>query len=126
MTENNARETSADRWSSWRRGATVSVTPAGTRLYRVLGCDAECIIGLSTTQLSLMGAAPKATASAGDVLAYLDRTGYLRAWEYRVSGSDRQGWYAEPTRQIRLFAHRTIHIAPFDPATDVERLANAA
>jgi len=56
-----AQETSADRWSSWRRGVTVTVTPAGTRLYRVVTCDAECIIGLSLEQLALLGTRSSAT-----------------------------------------------------------------
>ena len=56
MATRDARETSAERWASWRRAATVSVTPADTRLYRVVTDDAERIIGLGTTQLALIGA----------------------------------------------------------------------
>ncbi len=80
MTAKDARETSADRWSSWRRGASLSVIPSGTRLYRVVTRDAERIIGLRTTQMSDMGTCSRAIGSAGDLLAYLNRSGSLRAW----------------------------------------------
>ena len=125
MTTKDARETSADRWSSWRRGVILSVIPSGTRLYRVVACNAERIIGLPTTQMSEMGTPSRAIDSAGDLLAYLERTGSLRAWEYRVSGNNLEGWRAEPTRQISLFARRTIRIEPFDP-TDPPTLGNTS
>jgi hypothetical protein len=121
MATKNARETSADRWSSWRRAATVSVTPAGTRLYRVVTCDAERIIGLDTTQLPLVG-----SGSVGDLLAYLDGAGCLRVREYQVAWNDLEGWSAEPAGYLPLFSRQTIWIAPFDPDTDLERLADAA
>ena len=121
MPTNNAQETSADRWSSWRRGATVSVTPADTRLYRVVTDDAERIIGLGTTQLALIGARSSATDSAADLLAFLDRTGFLRAWEYYVAEAGTQAWHAEPIRELSLFARETICIEPFDPRAPARR-----
>ena len=117
MPANDAQGTSAERWSSWRRGATVSVTPADTRLYRVVTHDAEHIIGLGKTQLALIGARSSATDSAGDVLAFLERTGFLRTWEYRVSEDGLEAWCAEPVRELSLFARRTVRIEPFNPAT---------
>ena len=122
----DAQETAADRWSSWRRGVTVTVTPADTRLYRVVTCDAECIIGLSLEQLALLGTRSSATQAADDLLAYLDRTGYLRAREYRLSEDKSASWIAEPTGELALFARHTICIEPLDPETDLERLAYAA
>lgn len=116
MPTNDARGTPADRWPSWRRGATVSVTPADTRLFRVVTDDAEHIVGLGTTQLALIGARPSARDSAGDLLAFLNRTGFLRAWAYRITGNDSSSWTAEPLRELSLFARETIRIEPFDPA----------
>ena len=63
MATKHAQETSADRWSSWRRAATVSVTPADTRLYRVVTGDAERIIGLDKTQLPSVGSGSVTTPS---------------------------------------------------------------
>lgn len=126
MTAKDARETSADRWSSWRRGVILSVIPSGTRLYRVVTCDAECIIGLSVEQLALLGTRSPATQAADDLLAYLHRTGYLRAREYRLAEGKSASWSAEPTGQLALFARDTICIEPLDPETDLERLAYAA
>lgn len=121
MATKNARETSADRWSSWRRAATVSVTPAGTRLYRIVTCDSERIIGLGTTQLPLVG-----SGSVGDLLAYLDGAGCLRVQEYRIAWNDLEGWVAEPAGNMPLYSRQTVWIAPFDPTADLERLACAA
>lgn len=126
MPAKHAQGTSADRWSSWRRGATVSVTPADTRLYRVVTDDHDRIIGLGTTQLALIGARSSATESADDVLAFLDRTGFLRAWEYRITGNDLEAWCAEPVRELSLFARRTVHIESFDPRTHLQHLGNTA
>jgi hypothetical protein len=122
----DAQGTSADRWSSWRRGATVSVTPADTRLYRVVTDGTERIIGLGTTQLALIGARASARDSAGDLLAFLGRTGFLRAWEYRVAGNDLEAWCAEPVRELSLFARRTASIEPFDPRTHLRHAGNTA
>lgn len=121
MAPRDARETSADRWSSWRRAATVSVTPAGTRLYRVVTCDAERIIGLDTTQLPRVG-----SGSVGDLLAYLDGAGCLRVREYRIAWSDLEGWVAEPAGDLPLLAGQTVWIAPFDTKADPEHLGQAA
>ena len=121
MPTKDARETSAHRWTSWRRGVTVSVTPADTRLYRVVTDDAEHIIGLGTTQLALIGARASATESAGDLLAFLDRTGFLRAQEYRIAGNDPEAWSAEAVGEVSLFARDTICIEPFDVATHGHR-----
>jgi hypothetical protein len=121
MATKDAHGTSADRRSSWRRGATGSVTPAGTRLYRVVTDDAEHIIGLGTTQLALIGARPSATESAGDVQAFLHRTGFLRTWEYRVAGDGLEAWSAEPVRELSLFARRTLRVEPFDPGAHQQR-----
>ena len=121
MATKNAQETSAERWSSWRRATTLSVTPAGTRLYRVVTCDAARILGLDTTQLPLVG-----SGSVGDLLACLDGAGCLRAREYRISWNDLEGWTAEPAGHLPLFARQTVWIAPFDPDTHLERVASAA
>jgi hypothetical protein len=126
MSGKDAQETSADRWSSWRRGVTVTVTPADTRLYRVVTCDAERIIGLSVEQLALLGTRSSATQAADDLLAYLDRTGYLRAREYRLFEGKSGYWTAEPTGQLALLARDTICIEPLDPETHLERIAYAA
>lgn len=121
MATMDARETSADRWSSWRRAATVSVTPAGTRLYRVVTRDTERIIGLDTTQLPSVG-----SGSVGDLLARLDGAGCLRVRAYRVAWNDMEGWVAEPAGILPLLAGQTVWIGPFDPATCPERLSRAA
>ena len=120
MPANDTQGTSADRWSSWRRSATVSVTPADTRLYRVVTDDAERIIGLGTTQLALIGARSSARDSADDLLAFLDRTGFLRVWEYRIAGNDLEALNAEPVGELSLFARETISIEPFDPRTHAQ------
>jgi hypothetical protein len=121
MPSKDARETSAHRWSSRRRGAAVSATPTDTRLYRVVTDDAEHIIGLGPTQLALIGARASATESAGDLLAFLDRTGFLRAQEYHVAGKDAQAWNIEAVGELSLFARDTICIEPFDVLTHARR-----
>ena len=126
MPAKDAQERSADRWSSWRRGATVSVIPAGTRMFRVFTKDAERIIGLGAGDLALMGARASATESAGDVLVYLDRVGFLRARQYGVTGNDRDGWVAEPGRELALLADRILCVELLDPEADLEDFANAA
>lgn len=115
MATKDARETSFERRPSWRRPARVWVTPPGTRLFRVVTDDAEHIIGLGTTQLALIGARPSAGESAGDVQAFLHRTGFLRTWEYRVAGIGHRVWSAEPVRELSLFARGTLRVEPFDP-----------
>ena len=121
MATKHAQETSADRWSSWRRAATVSVTPADTRLYRVVTNDAERIIGLDKTQLPSVG-----SGSVGDLLAYLDGAGCLRVREYRIAWNDLEGWTAEPADALPLLSGQTVCIAPFDPTVEPESLAEAA
>ena len=115
MHANDVQGTSADRWSSWRRSATVSVTPADTRLFRVVTDDAEHIVGLGTTQLALIGARSSATDSADDLLAFLERTGFLRTREYRIAGNDVESLRAEALGELSLFARATRRIVPFDP-----------
>ena len=121
MPANDTQGTSADRWSSWRRSATVSVNPADTRLYRVVTNDAEHVIGLGTTQLALIGARPSARDSADDLLAFLGRTGFLRVWKYRISSSGLEALNAEPVGELSLFARGTNCIEPFDPRTHTNR-----
>ncbi|NIM29421.1 MAG: hypothetical protein GTO28_16485 [Gammaproteobacteria bacterium] len=122
MTSKHAQQTSAKRWPAWRRGVSVSVTPADTRLYRVVTGHAEHIIGVGATQLALIGARPSAWASAADLLAFLDRTGFLRVQAFRIDADGTQARRAEATGELSLFARETIAIEPLE-ATAPEREA---
>jgi hypothetical protein len=126
MPTDNTRGTDIDRWSSWRRGTTVSVTPPDTSLFRVTTCDGESVIGLTPSQQAALGTTPMGGHSNTDLLRRLDGVGYLTVYEYNLTERAPGDWVAKPARQAPLFARNTIRIEHFDPEAELEGLAIAA
>ena len=123
---NHDRGRDMDAGAPRRRDEAAPVAPAGVRLFKVVTCEGESIIGLTCGQLATLGTTPMSRHTPGDLLRRLDRIGYLAVWLYTVESLDGGRLVARPIRQSPLFARSTIRIEHFDPEVDLALLALAA
>ena len=107
------------------RGDTP-VPPSGTRLFRVMTCNGELVIGLSCGQLACLGTTPMSRHTAGSWRRRLDRVGYLAVWQYDVDTTSSGRERARPLRQVPLFARDVLRLEHYDREVARDRLAMAA